>query len=98
MPSHDDPSHREQCDPGQLPDNPLPQRWARRYPRHYKDFVPTSFMPLDHTPVYKTKRQQLAEQERARSASPVEPEQAAAPLTEPVVTESNAGTIKTGRS
>ena len=46
-------------------------------------------MPLDHTPVYKTKCQQLAEQERARSASPVEPEQAAAPLTEPVVTESS---------
>lgn len=84
------PGHGEH-EHGQPPgsEDPLPQKQVRRYPRHYKDFIPTSFMPLSHTPVYKTKRQRLAEQEHARdTTSATEPEQQlASTLTEPVVME-----------
>ena len=83
------PSHGEQCDPRRPSDNPLPQKRVRRYPRRYNDFIPTSFMPLDHTPVYKTKRQRLAEQAHTRRTPPPKPEQVASPLIEPVITEPN---------
>ena len=72
-----------------LVEEPPPQKRTRRYPRRYKDFIPTSFMPLDHTPIYKTKRQLRAEQEQMRSTSVVEQheEQMVPPPAEPVTTE-----------